>query len=219
MNPPLPATRSGDGPPAHPAAISAPPLRSNASLNLDPRGVEASSLRRRLLARLRGEQTLAGLRKRGLRASPPIRLAGRSVIDPEFAWAVEIGSHTIIANDVRIIAHDAATKRLTGYTEVRPVSIGEHCYIGAGAIVLPGALIGDRTIIGAGAIVRGEIAAGSLAVGNPAKVIATIDAFTERHLAQIDSHPRFDHRARDLDSTEIAELRSALIEHGRIYLY
>ena len=131
------------------------------SLNLDPRGVEASSLRRRLLARLRGEQTLRTCASADCGHQPPIRLAERTVIDPDFAWAVEIGSHTIIATDVRIIAHDAAIKRLTGYTEVRPVSIGERCYIGAGAIIFPGAVIGDRTIIGAGAIVRGEIPARS----------------------------------------------------------
>lgn len=189
-----------------------------AVLNLDPRGVEATSLRARLLARMRGAQTLRRLRKLGLRAHSPIRLAERTVVDPDFAWAVEIGSYTIVATDVRILAHDAAIKRLTGYTEVRPVIIGERCYIGAGAIILPGAVIGDDAIIGAGAIVRGEIPAKSLAVGNPAKVIASTDELRDRHLVQMESCPRFDRWPRDLSSIEIDEMQRAIVEHGHIYL-
>jgi maltose O-acetyltransferase len=193
--------------------------KSPTALNLDPRGVETASLRTRLLARLRGEQTLRRLRRQGLRAKPPIRLAGRTSIDPDFAWAVEIGPHTIIATDVRIIAHDAAIKRLTGYTEVRPVTIGERCYIGAGAIVLPGSVIGDEAIIGAGALVRGEIPSRTLAVGTPARVIADIDELRDRHLAQMKDAPRFDLWPRDLGPTEIDQIHRALDEHGRVYLF
>jgi maltose O-acetyltransferase len=189
-----------------------------AELHLDPRGVESTGLRARLMTRVRGEQTLKRLRKLGLRAQPPIRLAGRAFIDPEFAWAVEIGSHTIIANDVRIIAHDAAIKRLTGYTEVRAVTIGRRCYIGAGAIILPGAVIGDEAIIGAGALVRGEIPPGCLAVGNPAKVIGEVAELAKRHLEWMETCPRFDQRPRDLDSSNFAEMQRSLLEHGHLYL-
>ncbi len=189
-----------------------------AGADLDPKGIEEIGWRRRLLTRLRGEQTLEQLRKLGLRAHPPVRLSARSVIDRRFAWAVEIGAYTIIANDVCIIAHDAAIKRLIGYTEVRPVKIGERCYIGAGTIVLPGAMIGDDAIIGAGALVRGEIPAGSVAVGRPAKVIGSIEEIRERHLAQMQSSPQFEHRPRDVSATEIGEMQRALAEHGRIYV-
>ncbi len=197
------------------SSSSEPPV----ALHLDPHGVETTGLRTRLLARLRGEQTLRRLRKQGLRAKPPLRLAGRTTIDPDFAWAVEIGSHTIIATDVRIIAHDAAIKRLTGYTEVRPVAIGERCYIGAGAIVLPGSVIGDEAIIGAGALVRGEIPARTLAVGTPARVIAGIDELRDRHLAQMKAVPRFDLWPRDLGPADIDEIHRALDEYGRVYLF
>jgi maltose O-acetyltransferase len=186
--------------------------------DLPPAAIEAIGLRARLLARVRGELTLRRMRKLGLRAQPPIRLAARSVIDPDFAWAVEIGAYTIIANDVRIVAHDAALKRLTGYTEVRPVSIGRHCYIGAGTIVLPGAVIGDEAIIGAGSLVRGEIPAGSVAVGCPARVIGGVRELRERHLTELESHPRFERRPDDLSAAEIEELRAALAAHGRIYV-
>lgn len=188
-------------------------------LNLDPRGVESSSLRDRLLGRLRGERSLAQMRKRGLRAEPPVRLGRRVFIDAEYAWAVEIGAFAILANDVRVIAHDAAVKRIVGYTEVRPVTIGQRCYIGAGTLVLPGATIGDDAIVGAGAVVRGEIPAGSVAVGAPARVIGSVEELRDRHLADLERYPRFDRWPGDLGPDELAEVRRALAETGRVYLY
>lgn len=126
-----------------------------------------SSLKRSLLARLRGEQTLRRMRKAGLHVEDPVFVSARVYIDHGFAWAVTIGANTVIAHDVMIIAHDAASKHLTGYTQVKPVTIGKRCYIGAGAILLPGTTLGDRAIIGAGALVRGVIPAGAVAAGNP----------------------------------------------------
>lgn len=184
----------------------------------DPRVIEGLGLRARVVARLRGEQTLRRLRKLGLRAEIPVRLAARSIIDPEFAWAVEIGAYTIIANDVRIVAHDAAIKRLTGYTEVRRVVIGRRCYIGAGSVILPGASIGDEAVIGAGALVRGDIPPGSLAVGVPARVLGTVADLRERHLAELESQPRFERRPLDMSAAERDAMRGALDAHGRIYV-
>ncbi|MET0558992.1 MAG: acyltransferase [Solirubrobacterales bacterium] len=188
-------------------------------LNLDPGGVESRSLRARLLGRLRGERSLAQMRRRGLRAAPPVRTGRRVFIDAEYAWAIEIGAFTILANDVRIIAHDAAVKRLTGYTEVRPVTIGQRCYLGAGALVLPGAVIGDDAIIGAGAVVRGEIPAGSVAVGTPARPIGTVAELRERHLADLERFPRLDRWPGDLSAAERERLQRDLAESGRVYLY
>jgi maltose O-acetyltransferase len=189
------------------------------ALNLDPRGVESSSLRARLLGRLRGERSLKRMRRRGLRAEPPVRVGLRVFIDAEYAWAIEIGAFTIIANDVRIIAHDAAVKRITGYTEVRPVRIGQRCYIGAGSLVLPGAEIGDDAIIGAGALVRGEIPAGTVAVGTPARPIGTVAEMRERHRVELERYPRFDRWPGELGPEEIAEVQRVLAETGRAYLY
>lgn len=58
--------------------------------------------------------------------------------------------------------------------EAAPVRIGSDVWIGAGAILLPGAVIGEKCVIGAGSVVKGEIPAGSVAVGSPAKVIKTL---------------------------------------------
>ena len=56
-----------------------------------------------------------------------------------------------------------------------PVTIGEDCWIGGGAILCPGVTVGDRCIIGAGSVVTKDIPSDSIAVGNPAKVIRKND--------------------------------------------
>ena len=181
----------------------------------------ADGLRQRrsaLFARLRGEQTLGRLRREGLRAGSPLQLAAEGAIDPRFAWAIEIGDRSIVASGVRIIAHDAAIKRLTGYTEVRPVKIGENCYIGAGAIVLPGVTIGDGAIIGAGSVVRGDVPGGTLAVGNPARVVGDVEALRERHQSQMETTTCLDAYPERFSEAQRAELLDALGEHGRVYV-
>ena len=56
-----------------------------------------------------------------------------------------------------------------------PVFIGRNCWIGAGAILLPGVNIGDGTVIGAGSVVTKDIPANVVAVGNPCRVLRPID--------------------------------------------
>ncbi len=56
-----------------------------------------------------------------------------------------------------------------------PITIGSNVWIGGGAIICPGVTIGDNSVIGAGAVVTRDIPANTVAVGNPAKVIKTID--------------------------------------------
>ena len=55
-------------------------------------------------------------------------------------------------------------------------TVGDGCLIGMGAIVLNGAVLGDRCLVGAGALVTGKMnaPAGSLLLGNPAKLVRSL---------------------------------------------
>lgn len=55
-------------------------------------------------------------------------------------------------------------------------TVGDNTMVGMGAIVLTGAVIGENCLIGAGALVTGKMnaPAGSLIIGNPAKVVKAV---------------------------------------------
>jgi acetyltransferase-like isoleucine patch superfamily enzyme len=53
----------------------------------------------------------------------------------------------------------------------RPVSIGAGSWLGAGAIILPGASIGRNVVVAAGSVVRGRVPDRCVVAGVPAKII------------------------------------------------
>jgi len=59
-------------------------------------------------------------------------------------------------------------------TQSAPVTIGDHVWIGGGAIILPGVTIGNNVTIGAGSVVTKNIPDHVLAFGNPCKVVKEI---------------------------------------------
>jgi acetyltransferase-like isoleucine patch superfamily enzyme len=86
---------------------------------------------------------------------------------------IEIGEGTIWApNVVMVSANHDMSKPDKAWTDTpTPITIGRDCWIGAGAIVLPGVTLGDRTVVGAGAVVTKSFPADSVLVGNPARAI------------------------------------------------
>lgn len=65
-------------------------------------------------------------------------------------------------------------ERNKGLEYARPITVGHNVWIGAGVSVLPGVTIGDNCVIGAGSVVNRDIPAGTVAAGNPCKVIKSI---------------------------------------------
>jgi acetyltransferase-like isoleucine patch superfamily enzyme len=53
----------------------------------------------------------------------------------------------------------------------RSIQIGDHVWLGRGAMVLKGARIGSGSVIAAGAMVVGEVPANVIALGSPARVV------------------------------------------------
>ena len=88
---------------------------------------------------------------------------------------VHIGARTQISTGCSIaaITHSEQIETRRSGIEI-PVTIEEDCWLGTGAIVLPGVHIGRGSIIGAGAVVTKDIPPLSIAVGVPARVIRKI---------------------------------------------
>lgn len=81
------------------------------------------------------------------------------------------GPHVTVATAAHPILPELREKE---YQYNMPVHIGRCCWIGAGAVILPGVTIGDNTVIGAGSIVTKDIPANVVAVGNPCRVMREI---------------------------------------------
>lgn len=104
---------------------------------------------------------------------------------------VEIGNNVTITN-ATILSHDASTKKFLGKSKFGKVVIGNDVFIGLGAIVLPGTIIGDKVIVGAGAVVSGKIESDSVVVGNPCKKICSFDEYIEKHKRKMNKDNTFD---------------------------
>ena len=91
---------------------------------------------------------------------------------------IYVGDYTMFGPNVIIATggHPLLPElREKGYQYNAPVHIGRNCWIGAGAIIVPGITIGDNVVIGAGSIVTKDIPSNVLAVGNPCKVLRQIN--------------------------------------------
>jgi maltose O-acetyltransferase len=91
---------------------------------------------------------------------------------------VRIGDFTLFGPAVQIYTAthplDAAQRR---HKELaKPIEIGSDCWIGGGAVILPGVKIGSKTVIGAGSVVTRDVPSGVVAAGNPCRVLRELSA-------------------------------------------
>ena len=64
--------------------------------------------------------------------------------------------------------------RNKGIEYAKPIKVGNNVWFGGNVCVLPGVTIGDNVVIGAGSVVNKDIPSGTVAVGNPCKVVKNI---------------------------------------------
>ena len=86
---------------------------------------------------------------------------------------IYVGDNTMFGPNVTVATagHPInAELREQGYQYNAPVRIGKNCWIGAGALILPGVTIGENVVIGAGSVVTKDIPSNKIAFGNPCKI-------------------------------------------------
>jgi acetyltransferase-like isoleucine patch superfamily enzyme len=86
-------------------------------------------------------------------------------LDKTSPHGIHIGTYTVVTFSAAILTHDYVNQLN------RDVHIGNNCFIGAHAIILPGVTIGDSCIVAAASVVARDVPAGSLVAGNPARVV------------------------------------------------
>ena len=94
---------------------------------------------------------------------------------------IEIGNDCLIAANCQIFdgsGHQVflndPTKRIFTSGTVKPIKIGNNCWLGTSVIILPGSKLGNNCIVAAGSVVNGDFEDNSLIGGNPATVIKSL---------------------------------------------
>ncbi|MGX5657101.1 sugar O-acetyltransferase [Geodermatophilus nigrescens] len=92
--------------------------------------------------------------------------------------AITIGDDVQIGPNVQLLTPTHPVEpgpRREKWEAAEPITIGDNVWLGGGVVVLPGVTIGADTVVGAGSVVPRDLPAGVVAVGNPARVVRTLE--------------------------------------------
>ena len=93
------------------------------------------------------------------------------------AGPAEVGSNTFIGVHV-VIGND----KYPPSSRMIKTTVGANCVIGNNITVIPGINIGDKSVIGAGSVVTKDVQSGVVVVGNPAKVLNSIEYYERKKM-------------------------------------
>ena len=122
-------------------------------------------------------------------------------------FLITLGDDVTVASGVRFLNHDGTVllfrREHPDMDLIAPITVGDNVFIGLGVTIMPGVTIGSDCVVGAGAIVTRDLPAGSIAVGQPARVVSTIDAWWKKNQG----------RLINIRGLPKAERRRTLLEH------
>jgi acetyltransferase-like isoleucine patch superfamily enzyme len=101
----------------------------------------------------------------GMDIGENVRISRGAILDKTNPKGIHIGDFTAVTSRAAILTHDFVNRRH------QDVHIGTHCFIGYGAIVLPGVRIGDHVIVTGNSVVGRDVPSNSVVMGNPARVV------------------------------------------------
>lgn len=91
---------------------------------------------------------------------------------------VTIGANVMIGPNVSLFTagHPVHPEpRVAGWEFAKPITIGDNVWIGGHSVINPGVTIGTNSVIGSGSVVTKDIPENVIAVGNPCRVIRSIN--------------------------------------------
>jgi acetyltransferase-like isoleucine patch superfamily enzyme len=80
-----------------------------------------------------------------------------------------LGPRVMVLTGTHEYQHSVLRRSLTGRNINLPVAISRGCWIGIGAIIMPGVTVAEGCIVGAGAVVLKSTEPNGLYAGNPAR--------------------------------------------------
>lgn len=94
------------------------------------------------------------------------------------AELIEVGNDVIVSGEVMFITHDGAIfTALDQFPDVNGhygrIRIGDGCFLGMRAVIMPGVELGEHCIVAAGAVVMDSFPPRSVIAGNPATFVVS----------------------------------------------
>ncbi len=116
----------------------------------------------------------------GVKIGRGVYIGNLVYLDGEYPEYIEIEDEVAVAPGAIIVAHSAGSPFLarTGIYHEGPkkILLKRGCWIGVGAIILPGVTIGEGAIVGAGSVVSQNVPDYTIVAGNPARPVRKMDA-------------------------------------------
>lgn len=150
------------------------------------------------------------LRKHGMEIGKGVNLPFSTAIDVSHCFLISIGDNCGFGDECMILAHDAMPNEYIDATRIGRVKIHESCHIGARTLILPGVEIGPRSIVGANSVVAKDIPPDSVAAGNPARVICSIDEYLSKLKKLMETSPLFPYKEYDIKYITNAKKREMI---------
>lgn len=141
------------------------------------------------------------------------------ITDPAY---VRIGNNCTLSS-CTLLGHDGVVRVLNNaygkkLDSVGKIDIRDNCFIGLGAIILPGVTIGPNAVVAAGAVVNKDVSMGVIVGGVPARDIGTVDELVRKLQIQTDAMPWGD-LIRQRDGAFDASMESELVRQRVFHFY
>lgn len=118
---------------------------------------------------------LALHRMRGVKIGRDVFVDPTAILETAYPELLTIGDDARIAARAIVMCHIKAPNHLreTGLVPQvkRPVVLSESCFVGVGAVILPGVTVGRGAVVASGSVVVADVPPYTLVSGNPAKVV------------------------------------------------
>lgn len=124
-----------------------------------------------------GDYTLIGARS-VIQAWKDVTIGSYVMISPD-VWIQDNNSHSVFAQDRLVDILGSRDFNSIGIditnAVAKPITIGDHVWIGRRTMILKGVTIGDRAVVAAGSVVSQDVPADTVVAGNPAKIVKKIE--------------------------------------------
>lgn len=122
----------------------------------------------------------------GVHFQEDVRFIGNKIEFGSEPYLITIGNHVTISSEVQFINHDGGTyvfrneAKYQNVVKFGKVKIGNNCFVGARAIIMPSVKIGNNVVIAAGSVVTKSVPDNVVIGGNPATIICDIETYKNK---------------------------------------